>query len=84
MSEQNKVVGRPFDPEAARAAQRKAVETRLQNKVERENADKNPNGAVLAAINANCEKVVQLLDRLVMADEKRHPHNVDIHRTVGR
>lgn len=84
MSEQNKVVGRPFDPDAARAAQKKAVETRLQNKVERENADKNPNGAILAAINANCEKVVHLLDKLVKADEKRHPQNVDIHRTVGR
>lgn len=69
----DKTVGRPFDGDAARAAQAKAVETRMKNKAEKEALDKNPNGPVLNEIKDNTAKMVSLLEQLVKSDSRRHP-----------
>lgn len=71
--EENKV-GRPFDADAARAAQKKAVETRMKNKELAKELEKNPNGPTLAEINSKCDRMISLLEKLASSDSRRHPN----------
>jgi len=71
--EENKV-GRPFDADAARAAQKKAVETRMKNKELAKELEKNPNGPTLAEINTKCDRMISLLEKLASSDSRRHPN----------
>lgn len=71
-------VGRPFDAEAARKAQAKAVESRLRNKEAKEAKEANPNGELIARIDQNVQRCVELLSELVERQRQLHPKSEDI------
>ena len=71
-------VGRPFNPEAARKAQAKAVESRLRNKEAKEAKEANPNGELIARIDQNVPRCVELLSELAERQRQLHPKSEDI------
>lgn len=82
---EEKHVGRPFNPEAARKAQAKAVESRLRNKEAKEAKEANPNGELIASIenHVNCleskvDRCIALLVDIVDLQRKLHPKSEDI------
>lgn len=75
---EEKHVGRPFNPEAARKAQAKAVESRLRNKEAKEAKEANPNGELIARIDQNVQRCVALLSELVERQRQLHPKSEDI------
>lgn len=72
---EEKHVGRPFNPEAARKAQQKSVESRLRNK---EAKEANPNCELIARIDQNVQRCVELLSELVERQRQLHPKSEDI------
>lgn len=82
---EEKHVGRPFNPEAARKAQQKAVESRMRNKEAKEAQQANPNGELIASIEnhvngieGKVERCIALLDEIVDLQRKLHPKSEDI------
>lgn len=82
---EDKTVGRPFDPEAARKAQAKAVEARKRNAEKKAELDRNPNGELIASIenHVNCleskvDRCIALLVDIVDLQRKLHPKSEDI------
>lgn len=72
---EEKHVGRPFNPEAARKAQQKSVESRLRNK---EAKEANPNCELIVRIDQNVQRCVELLSELVERQRQLHPKSEDI------
>ena len=85
---EEKTVGRPFDPEAARKAQAKAVEARKRNAEKKAELDRNPNGPTIESINEKCDAIVAnveminqtcagivyLLKKIIDTDNRVHPN----------
>lgn len=67
-------VGRPFDGDAARAAQAKAVESRKRNTELRKEREANPNGDAIMRIDANVQKLLDLITVMVTNDKRIHPN----------
>jgi len=73
MINENKPVGRPFDADAARAAQSKAVESRKRNAEIRKEREANPNGDAIMRIDANVQELLRVVKNLVKTDKRIHP-----------
>lgn len=85
---EDKTVGRPFDPEAARKAQAKAVEARKKNAEKKAELAQNPNGPTIESINEKCDAIIAnieqinassadiiaILKKLAASDSRRHPN----------
>ena len=66
---EDKTVGRPFDPEAARKAQAKAVEARKRNAEKKAELDRNPNGPTIESINEKCDAIVAHIEKINQTSE---------------
>lgn len=71
---ETKPVGRPFDGDAARAAQAKAVESRKRNSELRKEREANPNGDAIMRIDANVQKLLDLITVIVTNNKRVHPN----------